>query len=80
MTFSQTPATCLDSAKDKWPRDGVLRVEILRPISAEGVPLSGGGGGGDANVSLLMDTNDMIFMRTNSKDGYAFFTLFNFFY
>lgn len=30
MTFSQRPATCLDHVKDTWPRDGILRVEILQ--------------------------------------------------
>lgn len=66
VTFSQRPATCLESAKDKWPRDGVLRVEILRPISVDGVPVDRI----DANASLLVDTNDMFHLRTtNSKDG-----------
>ncbi|CAG0885469.1 unnamed protein product [Darwinula stevensoni] len=31
VVFSQTPANCLDHIKDKWPRDGILRVEILQP-------------------------------------------------
>ncbi|CAO1318311.1 unnamed protein product [Diamesa tonsa] len=31
ITFSQTPATCLEHIKSDWPRDGILRVEILRP-------------------------------------------------
>ena len=26
--FSRTPINCLDHVKDKWPRDGVLRVVI----------------------------------------------------
>lgn len=30
MVFSRSPATCLDGVKSTWPRDGVLRVEILR--------------------------------------------------
>lgn len=30
ITFSQMPATCLDHIKNEWPRDGILRVEILR--------------------------------------------------
>lgn len=29
MVFTQTPAMCLDRVRDTWPRDGVLRVEIL---------------------------------------------------
>lgn len=28
--FSRTPIDCLDHIKDKWPRDGVLRVVISR--------------------------------------------------
>ena len=28
--FSRTPINCLDHIKDKWPRDGVLRVVISR--------------------------------------------------
>lgn len=31
MVFTQTPARCLDRVRDTWPRDGVLRVEILPP-------------------------------------------------
>lgn len=30
LTFSQTPSSCLDHVKDNWPRDGILRVEIIR--------------------------------------------------
>lgn len=30
MAFSKTPTTCLEHVKDSWPRDGILRVEILR--------------------------------------------------
>lgn len=30
IAFSQSPATCLDHVKNDWPRDGILRVEILR--------------------------------------------------
>ncbi|XP_059610028.1 membralin [Phlebotomus argentipes] len=30
ITFSQTPATCLEHVKGEWPRDGILRVEILK--------------------------------------------------
>lgn len=29
MTFLKFPATCLDHVKGEWPRDGVLRVEII---------------------------------------------------
>lgn len=30
MAFSRTPTTCLEHVKDSWPRDGILRVEIVR--------------------------------------------------
>lgn len=30
MNFSRMPANCLDHVKDVWPRDGILRVEIIR--------------------------------------------------
>lgn len=30
MVFSKTPSTCLQHVKDTWPRDGILRVEIVR--------------------------------------------------
>ena len=32
--FSRTPINCLDHVKDKWPRDGVLRVVISRGPAA----------------------------------------------
>ena len=32
--FSRTPINCLDNVKDKWPRDGVLRVVISRSTPA----------------------------------------------
>lgn len=30
VTFSRIPVHCLEGVKDSWPRDGILRVEILR--------------------------------------------------
>ncbi|KAF5283835.1 hypothetical protein FQA39_LY04655 [Lamprigera yunnana] len=30
IAFTKAPVTCLDHIKDTWPRDGILRVEILR--------------------------------------------------
>lgn len=39
MAFSQTPATCLEHVKNDWPRDGILRVEIL--IEAQATEVSG---------------------------------------
>lgn len=30
VRFSQTPTTCLEHVKNDWPRDGILRVEIIR--------------------------------------------------
>ncbi|XP_046388898.1 membralin [Ischnura elegans] len=49
VAFSRTPIDCLESVRDDWPRDGILRVEILRsnpsnggssnptPVDAEGI-------------------------------------------
>lgn len=30
VAFSRTPTTCLEHVRDQWPRDGILRVEIIR--------------------------------------------------
>ncbi|PSN57006.1 hypothetical protein C0J52_04256 [Blattella germanica] len=30
VVFSRTPTNCLEHIKDDWPREGILRVEILR--------------------------------------------------
>jgi Tumour-associated protein len=38
VTFSQTPATCLDHVKADWPRDGILRVEILKDGGVKPAP------------------------------------------
>lgn len=35
ISFSRTPTTCLDHIKSSWPRDGILRVEILKNPSAD---------------------------------------------
>ncbi|XP_059060757.1 membralin [Achroia grisella] len=35
ITFSRTPTTCLNHVKDSWPRDGILRVEILKNPSQD---------------------------------------------
>lgn len=30
IVFSRAPTNCLEHIRDEWPRDGILRVEILR--------------------------------------------------
>lgn len=30
FTFSRLPTTCLEHVKDTWPKDGILRVEIIK--------------------------------------------------
>ncbi|XP_022112611.1 membralin [Pieris rapae] len=35
IVFSRTPTTCLNHIKDSWPRQGILRVEILRNPSQD---------------------------------------------
>lgn len=33
IAFSRSPINCLEHVRDKWPRDGILRVEIQRNSS-----------------------------------------------
>lgn len=35
ITFSRTPSTCLNHVKNTWPRDGILRVEIVRNVGKD---------------------------------------------
>lgn len=35
IAFSRSPTTCLDHVKYTWPRDGILRVEILKNPSQD---------------------------------------------
>lgn len=30
IAFSRSPTTCLEHVKHTWPKDGILRVEIIR--------------------------------------------------
>lgn len=60
ISYSQTPATCLEHLKTEgWPRDGIIRVEILRP--------------GDSRVSLKDGVEDLseelTMLRNTHKDG-----------
>ena len=60
ISYSQTPATCLEHLKTEgWPRDGILRVEILRP--------------GDVKIPLKEGAEDMseelTHLRINNKGG-----------
>lgn len=60
ISYSQTPATCLEHLKTEgWPRDGILRVEILRPGEVK-VPLKEGAE--DMSEELTM-------LRNNHKGG-----------
>ncbi|XP_063701297.1 membralin [Culicoides brevitarsis] len=51
ITFSQTPATCLDHIKNEWPRDGILRVEILRNSQNGKAPST------ENELTILRNTN-----------------------
>ncbi|CAM9215473.1 unnamed protein product, partial [Lampetra fluviatilis] len=53
--FSRSPSLCLLSVRDRWPRDGILRVQISRGGGGSGGVLVGGGGGG---VTHLADDGD----------------------
>jgi hypothetical protein len=59
ISYSQTPATCLEHLKqDGWPKDGILRVEILKP--GDKIPIKE-----DAT-----DMSDELTMpRSNHKEG-----------
>uniref|UniRef100_A0A6B2E4R0 Uncharacterized protein n=1 Tax=Phlebotomus kandelakii TaxID=1109342 RepID=A0A6B2E4R0_9DIPT len=57
ITFSQTPATCLEHVKGEWPRDGILRVEIMKnaPPVAEPPPET--------------EESELTLMRNNHREG-----------
>lgn len=60
ISYSQTPATCLEHLKvEGWPRDGILRIEILRP--------------GEVKVPMKEGAEDMseelTHLRSNHKGG-----------
>lgn len=60
ISYSQTPATCLEHLKTEgWPRDGILRVEIIRPGEVK-VPLKEGA----EDMSEELTT-----LRNNHKGG-----------
>ncbi|CAG9799451.1 unnamed protein product [Chironomus riparius] len=61
ISYSQTPATCLSHLKTEggWPRDGILRVEILRP-GEKLTPIKDGAD--DLSEELTMP-------RSNHKEG-----------
>ncbi|XP_071328896.1 membralin isoform X2 [Trachinotus anak] len=67
IAFSRSPINCLEVVRERWPRDGILRVEIQRNSSRVPVFLQyydsaglqeeleaeeGGGGGGRVGLSL----------------------------
>ncbi|XP_035987671.1 membralin isoform X2 [Fundulus heteroclitus] len=72
IAFSRSPINCLEAVRDRWPRDGILRVEIQRNSSRAAVYLQhydssvfqeeeeerGRGGGVVAGVSLGGDEEE----------------------
>lgn len=67
IAFSRSPINCLEVVRERWPRDGILRVEIQKNSSRTAVfmqhydsthleeemgPEGGGGGGSGAGISL----------------------------
>lgn len=57
ISYSQTPATCLEHLKiEGWPRDGILRVEILRPGEVK-IPLKEGAEDMSDELTKLRNTN-----------------------
>ncbi|XP_050098394.1 uncharacterized protein LOC126579123 isoform X2 [Anopheles aquasalis] len=59
VRFSQTPTTCLEHVKNDWPRDGILRVEILS-LSQSDL---------DGIKSSEMDEADVNVLRNTLKNG-----------
>ncbi|XP_035793272.1 uncharacterized protein LOC118467184 [Anopheles albimanus] len=59
VRFSQTPTTCLEHVKNDWPRDGILRVEILS-LSQSDL---------DGIKSTEMDETDVNVLRNTLKNG-----------
>ncbi|XP_055532390.1 uncharacterized protein LOC129722725 [Wyeomyia smithii] len=64
VRFSQTPTTCLEHVKNDWPRDGILRVEILRhnPTVPPAVELKN-------KNSDLDETGEVGMLRNTHKNG-----------
>ncbi|XP_051930177.1 membralin isoform X2 [Hippocampus zosterae] len=60
IAFSRSPINCLEGVRERWPRDGILRVEIQRNSSRPPVFLQfydsqeGGGGGGGPVAGLSL--------------------------
>lgn len=67
IAFSRSPINCLEVVRERWPRDGILRVEIQKNSSRAAIfmqyydsthleeemgPEGGGGGGSVAGISL----------------------------
>uniref|UniRef100_A0A182J588 Membralin n=1 Tax=Anopheles atroparvus TaxID=41427 RepID=A0A182J588_ANOAO len=61
VRFSQTPTTCLEHVKNDWPRDGILRVEILSVSQIEH--------DASKHASSEMDDNDVNVLRNTLKNG-----------
>uniref|UniRef100_A0A7G3A9M4 Putative conserved plasma membrane protein n=1 Tax=Lutzomyia longipalpis TaxID=7200 RepID=A0A7G3A9M4_LUTLO len=62
ITFSQTPATCLEHVKNEWPRDGILRVEIIKNAQPAAAAAAA------ATVPPPDDT-ELTLMRNNHREG-----------
>ncbi|RZF41371.1 hypothetical protein LSTR_LSTR000085 [Laodelphax striatellus] len=57
VVFSRSPTTCLEHVRETWPRDGILRVEIVRQSSAAtaesaAAPVTGVAAPGMANTDM----------------------------
>lgn len=35
IVFAKTPTTCLEHVRDTWPRDGIIRVEIVKNVAQD---------------------------------------------
>lgn len=64
IIYSQSPATCLAHIKNDWPRDGILRVEILKNGAQLKTPKV-------IKNYYADDNGDLTVLRSNSKDGFV---------
>uniref|UniRef100_A0A1Q3FUA9 Putative agap005164-pa-like protein n=2 Tax=Culex tarsalis TaxID=7177 RepID=A0A1Q3FUA9_CULTA len=67
--FSQTPTTCLEHVKNDWPRDGIVRVEIIRHHSNAPSPAVGTAVDPKSLDPDLLDDGNGNVLRNTHKNG-----------
>uniref|UniRef100_A0A9J8CLY2 Transmembrane protein 259 n=1 Tax=Cyprinus carpio carpio TaxID=630221 RepID=A0A9J8CLY2_CYPCA len=75
IAFSRSPINCLEHVREKWPRDGILRVEIQRNSSRAPIFLQFSETEGiqdteeeeEMTMEILNDSQDLSFSQAPSK-------------